>query len=184
MRRYLFLVLFICAAAVLPASSSVSAQSCQPPGYLIGPGNPYNHIANGQPKSMDCWSSTTVPADLVTTTDCGSSPKKSFEFDYLQDSVEQTFTVPADLTWTNFELSYRITMNDPHNDGWWTRLRAIVYDVTMPQSPGFSRSTIIGAIIPTLPVIHALCSSVEIMLVVHYKSNSSAELHTMRLSYV
>ena len=42
----------------------------------------------------------------------------------------QEFIVPGDMMDTHWDLSYLLTMQDPHNDGWWNRLKATVYDVT------------------------------------------------------
>lgn len=128
MRRSLFLVIIICAAIVLPTSVPAAAQTtCQPFGWFVGGGGGYDHIANGLPKSANCWSSNVA---LVTTTDCFSSSTKAFQFSDYGGRVSQTIIVPADLNDTYWDLTYLLTMNDPHNNSWWTRLKATVYDVT------------------------------------------------------
>lgn len=121
-----FLLIATIASALF--AMSLQAQTCQPPGYFIGAGGGYEWIANGQPTSSSCWT-LTGNVSIVATPGCTYWTAKAFDMHYGA-RVSQQFTVPSDLTTTRWSLSYLLTMQDPHDDGWWNRLKATVYDVT------------------------------------------------------
>jgi hypothetical protein len=129
--RSLVLAVLLSVSFVVPTMG----QTCAPKGDLVGgPCCVYDHIANGTPKSTECWKDIagTYPtnADLVEDTLCGTySSRRAFDFTY-GDSLSQTFTVPSYMTGTDWTLFYRLTFIDPNNDGSWNRLKARVYDET------------------------------------------------------
>jgi len=113
--------------------SSASAQSCTPiPKEFIGAGGGFEYIANGQPLSTNCWT-ITGNAPLVTTPGCTYWTAKAFDMHYGA-RIRQEFTVPAERTETHWGLSYLLTMQDPHDDGWWNRIKATVYDANTGQT--------------------------------------------------
>lgn len=112
------------------APRAVAQSTCQPFGPVIGAGNPYDWIANGEPASSACW--TASNASFVTgTTTCGSATN-AWQFNVgTSSSVSQQFTIPAD--WTadqSFDISYYLDFVDPNNDGTYNRFAMEVIDVT------------------------------------------------------
>jgi hypothetical protein len=112
------------------SATSLQAQTCEPPGYFIGAGNGYEWIANGRPTSSSCWT-LNGGVSVVSTPGCLYNETTAKQFDmHYGARLSQQFTVPSDITNTRWGLSYLLTMQDPHDDGWWNRLKATLYDVT------------------------------------------------------
>jgi hypothetical protein len=129
MKRFLLISTIACALFAMPASAT-----CAPPGWFVGAGGGYQWIANGLPTSTNCWNiGGSGSVSLVSTPGCTYSTAKAFDMHYGA-RVSQEFTVPNDQTENQWSFSYLLTMQDPHNDGWWNRLKATVYDVTTGQT--------------------------------------------------
>lgn len=127
-KRLLFVSLFTALFAV-PA---MYGQTCAHPSgtYIFGSTVYTDWVANGAPSSTSCW--TVSGATVITDTMCGGT-EHAFDFGY-QNSVSQTINIPSTATETNWDLIYDLTMVDPHDDGWWDRLTARVYDVTAART--------------------------------------------------
>ncbi len=124
-RNWILIVALVVCASL---GGSLSAQTCSPPGWFVGAGGGYEYIANGQPLNANCWAMNfTIP--LVSTPSCTYSTAQAFEMRYGA-RLSQTFAVPSTQIETHWDLSYLLTMQDPHDDGWWNRLKVTVYDVT------------------------------------------------------
>jgi hypothetical protein len=127
--------LLIAAIAVALVAGSASAQSCTPPWpIIIGPGvGGYEWIGNGTlANGTSCWT-ITGNVSLVATPGCTYEAAQAFDTHYGA-RISQQFTVPSNMTQTHWSLTYLLTMQDPHNDGFWNRLKARVYDVTTGQN--------------------------------------------------
>jgi hypothetical protein len=121
----LLIAVLACGIRTGPAS----AQSCPPFGeFFFYTGFYYDHIANGQPASTDCWT-LSGNVQLVSTPSCTYNTANAFDMHYGARVIQQ-LTVPSTRTGTDWHLSYLLTMQDPHDDAWWNRLKATVYDVT------------------------------------------------------
>lgn len=123
------LLLWIASISFALSATSLQAQTCQPPGYFVGAGNGYEWIANGRPTSSNCWT-LNGNVSVVSTPGCFYNERTIKQFDmHYSARLTQEFNVPSDMTDTHWNLIYFLTMQDPHNDGWWNRLKATVYDV-------------------------------------------------------
>jgi hypothetical protein len=122
-KSLVLITMLVCAFA---APSQLSA-TCQSPGWFVGAGGGYEYIANSGPVDASCWT-LSGNVQLVPVTDCGYSAK-AWDMHYGA-RLSQEFTVPADMTYTHFDLNYLLTMQDPNNDGWWNRIKATIFDVT------------------------------------------------------
>ncbi|HEV2704983.1 MAG TPA: hypothetical protein VGV59_03605 [Pyrinomonadaceae bacterium] len=131
-RMFLLPLLFsIALLALLPTDAplvrEVQAQTCAPKGHVsFGGSSFYDWIANGSPSDNSCW--TRINATVVTATTCGFTAP-AWEFAY-GGSISQRFTIPSDMTSTNFNIQYKLDFDDPHNDPWWNSFQMQVYDET------------------------------------------------------
>lgn len=124
----MMLLLFTVSAPTVRAACNYQPGEWQ----IIGPVPYYAHVRNGNLlDSGECWDGST-PMSTIT---CGTFPTytlNTFNFNgYITNRLRTQYVdVPGDLFQTRWELVYSLTANDPHQDSWWTTLKAEVINVT------------------------------------------------------
>ncbi|HYH05430.1 MAG TPA: hypothetical protein VEK11_00065 [Thermoanaerobaculia bacterium] len=127
--------LFI-AVGVFFLAGQAAAQTCTPPGQYNGfPPNWsfYNHVRNGHGTSLDCWTYSPNGVSITSGT-CGFSSTQGITFDGYSLTLSQSFGVDVDTGagngGTNWDFSYELDFDDPHNDQAWNWIEAQVWAVT------------------------------------------------------
>jgi len=129
MKKLLVLsLLLVGSLAAVPAQS----RTCTPYGtFCLFGVCYYDHISNGDPTSLSCW---TTGTSLATISTCGYS-QSAFDMFY-GTSVSQDITVGAGQTGTTWDFGFYVDFDDPHNDGAYNNILATVYNVTNSATIG------------------------------------------------
>lgn len=125
--RIILMTLLLC-SALSPAVHATCTFST-PGQVFLGSFWAYSHVKNGfLQNNGECWDGSAP----ILNTSCGLSAVTVINFNGYSTNREkyQDIVVPAGNTDTHWQLIYELTANDPHQDGWWTSLKAKVQNIT------------------------------------------------------
>lgn len=124
-RRVLVTLMLLC--FVFTAVANAQCIFDTPTPVFIGTFQGFNHVHNGfLLNGGEGW----CGAAPIISSACGSYNTANFNGYSVNRDKYQDIQVPANRTETHWQLGYDLTANDPHNDGWWTSLKAKVINLT------------------------------------------------------